>query len=308
MTVPPFHPNCRGTTVPVIDETIWGVGERAARDEDGNVYTVPGNMTYEEWKKTFQEGGSKEGLSHLEKTITGNDDEKTHGSRAGSKNQAAIEKRRKQAEERARELGVQADYSRFTPELAETVNQCIEDSQKKYGAVPTLKNVGTYDGDRDGYAFFNKNTGTLFLKNTSEPDIMEIMKQDAQDQFDAGGWSTGDARHVIFHEIGHAYGKHYLTSEKKAAIEKLRRVEMERITGDPDTDIMQVVREAQKDNENGAIARAKLTQWGKAANKHLSLYGIVSVEETVSESIAALILEKQSELAQKTISAMMGGK
>ncbi len=134
------------------------------------------------------------------------------------------------------------------------------------------------------------------------------MKQDAESEFSSGGWSTGDARHVIFHEIGHAYGKHYLTPEKKAAIEKLRRAEMERITGDPDTDIMQVVREAQKDNENGAIARAKLTQWGKAANNHLSLYGIVSVEETVSESIAALILGNQSELAQKTISAMMGGK
>lgn len=50
VTVPPFHPNCRGTTVPVIDEEIWGVGERAARNEDGKVYTVPGDMTYEEWK------------------------------------------------------------------------------------------------------------------------------------------------------------------------------------------------------------------------------------------------------------------
>ena len=59
VTVPPFHPNCRGTTVPVIDEEIWGVGERAARDEDGKVYTVPGDMTYEEWKKSFVEGGER---------------------------------------------------------------------------------------------------------------------------------------------------------------------------------------------------------------------------------------------------------
>jgi SPP1 gp7 family putative phage head morphogenesis protein len=50
VTVPPFHPNCRGTTAPVIDEELWGVGERTARDENGKYYTVPGDMTYEEWK------------------------------------------------------------------------------------------------------------------------------------------------------------------------------------------------------------------------------------------------------------------
>ena len=51
VTVPPFHPNCRGTTVPVIDETIWGAGERAARDAvTGETYYVPGDMTYAEWK------------------------------------------------------------------------------------------------------------------------------------------------------------------------------------------------------------------------------------------------------------------
>lgn len=62
VTVPPFHPSCRGTTVPVIDETIWGVGERAARDTDGDVYYVPGDMTYEEWKKSFV-AGDKSGLT-----------------------------------------------------------------------------------------------------------------------------------------------------------------------------------------------------------------------------------------------------
>lgn len=48
VTVPPFHPNCRGTTAPAIDEDI--VGERVARDLDGKTYNVPSNMTYEEWK------------------------------------------------------------------------------------------------------------------------------------------------------------------------------------------------------------------------------------------------------------------
>ena len=50
VTAPPFHPNCRGTTCPYLDEES---GERAARGEDGKTYYVPENMTYEEWKKKF---------------------------------------------------------------------------------------------------------------------------------------------------------------------------------------------------------------------------------------------------------------
>ena len=61
VTVPPFHPNCRGTTAPAIDEKY--MGERAARDQDGKVYYVPGNMSYSEWKKTFVDNGSKDGLT-----------------------------------------------------------------------------------------------------------------------------------------------------------------------------------------------------------------------------------------------------
>lgn len=60
VTVPPFHPNCRGTTCPHYDDMD---GERAARDQDGKVYYVPGNMSYSEWKKTFVDNGSKDGLT-----------------------------------------------------------------------------------------------------------------------------------------------------------------------------------------------------------------------------------------------------
>lgn len=47
VTAPPFHPNCRGTTVPYFADDE---GERIARDINGKTYYVPSNMTYEEWK------------------------------------------------------------------------------------------------------------------------------------------------------------------------------------------------------------------------------------------------------------------
>lgn len=59
VTAPPFHPWCRTVTAPYFEDNY---GERAARDAVGNVYYVPANMKYPEWKKKFVEGGSKKGL------------------------------------------------------------------------------------------------------------------------------------------------------------------------------------------------------------------------------------------------------
>lgn len=61
VTVPPFHPNCRGTTAPAVSPDV--IGERAARDQDGKVYYVPSNMKFTDWKQTFVQGGSKAGLT-----------------------------------------------------------------------------------------------------------------------------------------------------------------------------------------------------------------------------------------------------
>lgn len=52
ITVPPFHPNCRCTTAPV-DEFGDDEDTRVARNEDGETYEVPADMTFEEWKKQF---------------------------------------------------------------------------------------------------------------------------------------------------------------------------------------------------------------------------------------------------------------
>ncbi len=61
-TVPPLHPWCRSCTAPHYDD-LAGIGERAARDPDtGKTYYVPREMKYPEWKQTFVDGGSKDGL------------------------------------------------------------------------------------------------------------------------------------------------------------------------------------------------------------------------------------------------------
>lgn len=69
VTAPPFHVWCRSTTVPYFDDE-FNIGERAARGEDGKTYYVPDSMKYPEWKKTFVDGGSKEGLKPVEPGAT----------------------------------------------------------------------------------------------------------------------------------------------------------------------------------------------------------------------------------------------
>lgn len=49
VTAPPFHANCRTTTIPYFEDDIDV--ERIARDSNGNSYYVAGNMKYEEWYK-----------------------------------------------------------------------------------------------------------------------------------------------------------------------------------------------------------------------------------------------------------------
>ncbi len=60
VTAPPFHPWCRSTTVPYFDDNFT---ERAARGADGKTYYVDSKLKYPEWKQTFTEGGSKDGLT-----------------------------------------------------------------------------------------------------------------------------------------------------------------------------------------------------------------------------------------------------
>lgn len=48
VTAPPFHVWCRSTTAPYFEDDFGEVGERAARDEEGNTYYVPADTTFEQ--------------------------------------------------------------------------------------------------------------------------------------------------------------------------------------------------------------------------------------------------------------------
>lgn len=54
LTAPPFHPNCRSTTIPYFEDEFTKGEKRAARSEETKeTYYVPSTMTYKEWKEEF---------------------------------------------------------------------------------------------------------------------------------------------------------------------------------------------------------------------------------------------------------------
>lgn len=51
--------NCRCCTAPYFNDE-WSKGERAARDEDGEIYYVPSDMNYKDWKRTYVYGHTED--------------------------------------------------------------------------------------------------------------------------------------------------------------------------------------------------------------------------------------------------------
>ena len=60
VTAPPFHPNCRTTTIPYFDDMPIDEYGRIATDySTGQAYYVPSNMTYKEWRASLTEKQDK---------------------------------------------------------------------------------------------------------------------------------------------------------------------------------------------------------------------------------------------------------
>lgn len=74
VTAPPYHPNCRCTTVPYFNDEFTKGETRTARNDEGKTYDVPADMTYEEWKEKYvgsrDESDSKLSVKSVAKGIT----------------------------------------------------------------------------------------------------------------------------------------------------------------------------------------------------------------------------------------------
>lgn len=144
MNHPPFHPYCRSTSVPVVD--MEGLGTRIARDpETGENYKVPGNMKYEDWKKTFVKTdiSEKGSYSQVIKRIGNNTVD------LGYINSAEFRKK----------------FNRVTG------NSKINDLLRRYAIAMLTHRNGT---DGEDLYIINASTGDLLIRKNSGKNDLEV--------------------------------------------------------------------------------------------------------------------------------------
>lgn len=216
VTVPPFHPNCRGTTAPAIDPDI--LGERAARNADGEVYYVPSNMTYADWKQTFVQGGSKAGLTAA---VIGGTVKKTKLDQCTTT---------EEVETLMKGQGWFYQNATFNGNDMLSLAGCdVESAKTVYRAcdqlftkLPVLKgelnpinarklNSGTYAQCHVGLGRGGVDVNTLYYK-----DAKALEKHYSNDV--ASGWHPANTTYasIVTHEMGHAIDD-YLTNTMQAA-------------------------------------------------------------------------------------------
>lgn len=75
LTANPFHPNCRCTTVPYIDDDIQRELEektgRSMRNPETGKTEIVSRMTYKEWKAKYVDNSDKSGIIKADKVISG---------------------------------------------------------------------------------------------------------------------------------------------------------------------------------------------------------------------------------------------
>lgn len=114
VTAPPFHPNCHCTVIPHFDDEFTASERRAARDKDGNYYTVPASMKYPEWKAKYVSGAVEE-LPKGEKGDTINPD-KQFGRKIGK---------------HAIDFGLDASNPEHREQMQSKINSIINDSDEQ---------------------------------------------------------------------------------------------------------------------------------------------------------------------------------
>lgn len=116
------------------------------------------------------------------------------------------------------------------------------------------------------------------------------MAEDAAKQFASGAWSTGNALHSVYHELGHAVQHMILDNDASRShqIEVLYQQTFVDIPG--------------KGTEWTKDEKAALDLASKAKKAGFSYYGLLDPGEFVAESIARYFLvENPGEISKKVV-------
>ena len=179
--------------------------------------------------------------------------------------------------EKSIEKAVKSDIIKYeySPKVRESVREAFDAEftamSSKFGNISTISRVEPLIDGSGEYGAFYDHSGILVIKSADKKDCLKIHAQKAVEMKKAGKWSSSHPMHTFRHEIGHAI------QAEHAKNDPLWKEKLEKIA-----DIM--------DNIN---------------EKDVSLYGMATLDEFISECIAESMTKKARATAKKVISIIL---
>ena len=173
--------------------------------------------------------------------------------------------------------------------LAQAYSQEYDKFVEKFGNlndVVTSVDVKSYKGDGI-YGGYNDNSGVLVIYGAGGKDGILNLTKVAKEHKKSGLWSTSLYLHTSRHELGHALQNKLslsdeLYSEKILQIEKLRQSLL-------------------KKTKNLSVEKSN-----SCKSEMLSIYGIDSLDDFISESIAEYMNGKPRKTSRDVVNILMG--
>lgn len=182
INMPPMHPNCRSTTI--MYDADSPIKSRAARDADGNLISVPGNMTYKRWLyKYHPELIDKLYESGIIRDVDGN--------HAIGESHAPLTQK--------------YSYERpVTKEVRKAFDEEFARAVADYGEIKAFRGVQVLDDNSTDEGAYGDESHYISLRHADKKGGLALMASVAKAKFKIRKWSSGNPRHAMRHEIGHA--------------------------------------------------------------------------------------------------------
>lgn len=163
------------------------------------------------------------------------------------------------------------------PDVKEAFNEEYSRATAKYGKITTISGVDVLNDRSTDEGTYNDNSRRIALRYADKKNGLKTMESVAQEKYKDGKWSTGNQRHAMRHEIGHA-------------------IQLEHQLNDPQwndklSKINEIAKKASK-KEDGHLLPSK--------------YSGKELEEFISECIAASYSKKQSKTVKEVAKIIIG--
>ena len=198
--------------------------------------------------------------------------------------------------------GVSVNFAKISQEkpMTKALKAEIEKEYERFtdtfGQIDTISSIGAmaYRGGNE-YGGFYPNSREIMLLGAGGENGRAFLAQVAKAHKKSGEWSTASPMHTIRHEMGHALQLHMSINDKYF---DRRMEEIEVIYNAVNKETMQNINRLTNPTESDII---------KARGKKLSSYGLVSIEEFISECVAEYQNGSPRATAQSVVEILLKG-